>query len=364
MNRPLFLLLATGAALGLNFPLGKLAMAAGITPALWAAVISLGAGLAMLFIVTVTEWKNPSRTSTLYFAIVSSFLSYVVPNALTYTVIPKIGSGLAAIMFALSPVVTALFSVIFRVRPPNLVSIFGIIRGPRRRRDYHFLAATGFQRRRPHRGFWRPCSFRFFSAREMSTAPWPGRLAQVPAKLAAHTNLAAVPFLAVLVYGQTGTIDVMPLANIPGLLAMQLVVSTTMFLMFFRLQQAGGPTYLSQIGYVAAAVGVVMGVFHFGETYPPKRLGGRCGHCRWHRLFNAWPGKKGLGLFQPRMPAGNQAHQFEHHHHGHLRRDLVRAVLGRHQADHIGPDDVEPAQALQKPRRLADREAAETRLEV
>jgi len=41
-----------------------------------------------------------------------------------------------------------------------------------------------------------------------------------------------------------------------------------MFLMFFRLQQVGGPTYLSQIGYVAAAVGVAVGVFYFGEIYP------------------------------------------------------------------------------------------------
>jgi drug/metabolite transporter (DMT)-like permease len=41
-----------------------------------------------------------------------------------------------------------------------------------------------------------------------------------------------------------------------------------MFLMFFRLQQIGGPTYLSQIGYVAAAVGVVIGVTWLGETYP------------------------------------------------------------------------------------------------
>ena len=79
-----------------------------------------------------------------------------------------------------------------------------------------------------------------------------------------------MPFLAVLVYGLTGTIDVMPLANIPGLVALQLVVSIIMFLMFFRLQQVGGPTYLSQIGYVAAAVGVVVGVFYFGETYPPS----------------------------------------------------------------------------------------------
>lgn len=267
MNRPLLLLLGTGAALGLNFPLGKLAMAAGISPGLWAALISAGAGLVMLLIVAVTERKDLSRTSTLCFAIVSGFLSYVVPSALTYTVIPKIGSGLAAIMFALSPVVTALLSVIFRVRPPNLISIFGIILG---------LAGAGiiiFSRNSDFSGgaaSWLLLALLiplFLGAGNVyRTVAWP--FGASPRKLAAHTNLAAVPFLALLVYVQTGTIDVMPLTSIPALVALQLVVSTIMFLMFFRLQQVGGPTYLSQIGYVAAAVGVVVGVFYFGETYP------------------------------------------------------------------------------------------------
>ena len=55
VNRPLLLLLGTGAMLGLNFPLGKLAIAAGVEPALWAALISLGAGLAMWIVTRVTE---------------------------------------------------------------------------------------------------------------------------------------------------------------------------------------------------------------------------------------------------------------------------------------------------------------------
>ncbi len=46
-DNPLALLLATGLGLGLNFPLGKLALAAGFSAALWAAFISLGAGLAL-----------------------------------------------------------------------------------------------------------------------------------------------------------------------------------------------------------------------------------------------------------------------------------------------------------------------------
>ncbi len=269
MNRPLLLLLGTGAALGLNFPVGKMALAAGVTPALWAAVISAGAGLAMLLIVAVTERNDLSRTSTFYFAIVSGFLSYVVPNFLTYSVIPKIGSGLAAIMFALSPVVTALLSLLLRVRPPNLLGIFGIIVG---------LAGAGiiiFSRQSDFSGgstTWILAGLLipvFLGAGNVyRTIAWP--FGASPRKLAAHTNLAAVPFLAFAVYVQTGTFDLVPLARIPELVALQLVVSTVMFLMFFRLQQIGGPTYLSQIGYVAAAVGVVIGVFYFGEVYPPN----------------------------------------------------------------------------------------------
>ena len=36
---------------------------------------------------------------------------------------------------------------------------------------------------------------------------------------------------------------------------------------FFRLQAVGGPVYLSQIGYVAAAVGLFSGTLFLGESY-------------------------------------------------------------------------------------------------
>jgi len=58
MNRPLLLLIATGIPLGLNFPLGKLAIAAGIQPALWAAAISLGAGLGTAVVNALLAWKD------------------------------------------------------------------------------------------------------------------------------------------------------------------------------------------------------------------------------------------------------------------------------------------------------------------
>ena len=40
-----------------------------------------------------------------------------------------------------------------------------------------------------------------------------------------------------------------------------------MFTLFFRLQEVGGPTYLSQIGYVAAAVALFSGTVFLSEKY-------------------------------------------------------------------------------------------------
>jgi drug/metabolite transporter (DMT)-like permease len=267
MNRPLLLLFGTGTALGLNFPLGKLAMSNAVNPALWAAVISLGAGLALFLITQATEREASTGASTAKFAIISAFISYVVPNFLTFLVIPKIGSGLAAIMFALSPVVTALLSLMFRVHPPNLLGLSGIAVGLIGALIIIFskgVNARGLQDLWIFVALLIPVFLGLGNI--YRTMAWPQGAS--PRSLAAKTNLAAVPFLLAATLAQTRTIDVAPLATVPTLVAAQLAVSTIMFLMFFKLQLEGGPTYLSQIGYVAAAVGVVIGVVYFGETYP------------------------------------------------------------------------------------------------
>jgi drug/metabolite transporter (DMT)-like permease len=268
MNKPLLLLIGTGAALGLNFPLGKLALQAGIEPLLWAAFISLGAGLALLIVTLARSGRPVLSRAFLTFALVSGLLSYVVPNGLTFTVIPRIGSGLAAIMFALSPVFTAALSVVLNVRPPNRMGLAGIAAGFvgalmivfAQNREIAFSDAIWL--------FMALLIPLFLAAGNLyRTMGWPEGAA--PESLAASTNLAAVPILLGLETLIAGRVDTLPLFNVPLLAFAQLVVSIAMFLMFFRLQQLGGPTYLSQIGYVAAAVGVFIGVAWLGETYPP-----------------------------------------------------------------------------------------------
>jgi drug/metabolite transporter (DMT)-like permease len=199
---------------------------------------------------------------------VSGFLSYVVPNFLTFSAIPKIGSGLAAIMFALSPVMTAALSILCKVRPPSAIGLLGIALGLFGALVIIVFRGAGLS---VGSGFWLAAALLipvFLGCGNIyRTLAWPEGAS--PRRLAAVTNLAAVPPLILIALVQTGTIDIAPLAAVPGLVVLQVSASTGLFLMLFQLQLLGGPTYLSQLGYVTAAVGVVIGVAWFGETYPP-----------------------------------------------------------------------------------------------
>ncbi len=266
MNRPLPLLLVTGFAFGCNFPLGKLAVAAGVNPALWAIVICLGAGLALLTVTALAE-KAPAVPGILRYALISGFISNVIPLFLTFAAIPHIGSGLVAILVATSPVTTALISMALKVRPPTALGLLGIAFGLAGAiviilgRNAEFGAGEG--------GWLLLAALIpvFLGIGNVyRTIGWPAGAG--PMRLGAMINLAAVPPLIVLAM-IWGGLDLAPLLRVPGLVAAQLAASTIMYLTFFRLQAAGGPTYLSQIGYVAAALSVGVGVTLLGEVYPP-----------------------------------------------------------------------------------------------
>jgi drug/metabolite transporter (DMT)-like permease len=266
MNRPLPLLLVTGLAFGCNFPLGKLAVAAGVTPAMWAVVICLGAGLSVLAAALLFERAEP--VPGLYrYAAISAVISNVIPLFLTMTVIPHIGAGLTAILVATSPVTTALLSMLLKVRPPNALGLLGIGVG--------LLGAVAIvmgQNAGVGGGdaFWLLLGAAipvFLGAGNVyRSLAWPKGAG--PMRLGALVNLSAVlPLL--LIAAMTGGTDVAALMKVPALVAAQFTAATVMYLTFFRLQAVGGPTYLSQIGDVAAAVGVGVGVTLLGERYPP-----------------------------------------------------------------------------------------------
>jgi drug/metabolite transporter (DMT)-like permease len=265
-NNPLFLLLVTGLMLGMNFPLGKLALARGMDPLVWSMLISLLPGLVLTALLILREGRIWSLRET-PFAVFAGLAAYVIPNIITFSAIPHIGSGLASLTFALSPVMTALLSLLLGVRPPNAQLLIGVALG--------FAGAILIALARdglnlgggPHwlfLAFVIPVSLACGNV--YRTAQWPEGMS--PLRMAAAATVVSGVMQLGLVLALRGPGTFRLLTEMPGLSALQVATSLAQFLFFFRLQWIGGPTYLSQIGYVAAAVGLAAGVTLLGETYP------------------------------------------------------------------------------------------------
>ena len=262
------LLLATGTLLGATPPLGKLAAASGIPPLLWAFVISAGAG-GVLLAVLLARGRAAGLTPTphrLRYAYVTAAISYAIPNVLTFAAIPHLGAGYTGIMYTLSPVITLVYSILLRVRRPDLLGTVGIIVG--------FAGAvletlSRGEAGQPAEPLWVAVGLLipvFLAAGNIyRTVDWPADTG--PTELAAGSHLAAATLLLAGLVA-TGDVAAFPiLLDVPVLVAAQVAAAAAMFAVFFRLQAVGGPVYLSQIGYVGAAVGLLAGVTFLGERY-------------------------------------------------------------------------------------------------
>lgn len=263
---PGLLLLAVGVLLGLNFPLGKLAMAAGVSPIVWAAVISTGGALVLGGMVAALRLPVRFDANHLrYFAVVA-VVSYAFPNVLVYSLIPKLGSGYIAILFTLSPMFTVALSLLARLRSPSRLELAGVAVGFA---GAILVAAARGQAGQSVAWLWAlaglliPLSLA--GGNVYRTLDWPKDANLL--WLAVGSNAVSAIVLIALATATSGMATAGLLLTIPGIFAAQIAASAAMFALFFRLQAVGGPVTLSQIGTVAAAVGVVIGTFGLGERY-------------------------------------------------------------------------------------------------
>jgi drug/metabolite transporter (DMT)-like permease len=264
INHPLFLLIGTGMGLAMITPLAKLALLAGIDPFVWAALIAfLPSSVLWWFAARQGPfWKNPKLWR---YGLLGGVAANLIPSSILLLAIPHIGSGLAGLMFALSPVVTATLSLVLRVRPPNLPLLVAVAVG--------FLGAIIVVAGRtalalPEAPHWLlvallvPCSLAVGNV--YRTARWPE--GATPLQVAVVVNLSVVPIFAAFAIWNGGSF--WPILDNLGLTFAQWLAALVNVGLFFRLQWISGPTYLSQIGYVAAAVSLAIGAFYFGESYP------------------------------------------------------------------------------------------------
>ncbi|MGO4642751.1 DMT family transporter [Mesorhizobium sp. 2RAF45] len=260
------LLVVTGGLLGLTLPFGKLATAAGVPAMVWAFVISLGAGGVLLCVLLLRGQRIRLTAHTLRYFFVTAAVSYALPNLLMFSAIPHLGAGYTGIMFTLSPVVTLVFSILLRVRRPNMLGISGIAVGFV---GAVMVAATRGEAGQPADMFWVvvglliPVSLA--AGNIYRTVDWPEGTG--PIELAVGSHLAAATLLLAGILALFGIKAFAPLGGVPLVVIAQVASASAMFAFFFRLQAVGGPVYLSQIGYVAAAVGLFAGTIFLGEHY-------------------------------------------------------------------------------------------------
>lgn len=270
MREAALLLMGCGTFLGASFPLQKTAAQVGVPPASWVFAMTFGASL-FLLVRAVFAGKRPglSRGYLTYYG-VAALISFVIPNLIVFVSIPRIGAGLTAVMFALSPIFTLLLSTAVSRRRPDALGALGIALGLVGALIIIGLRGEGAPGQSTAIG-WVALGLLIpvflASGNVYRSLAWPP--GADPLALAAATNLAASVMLfgAVFANGE-GWAGLRTVAFVPALIAAQVVASALMLAMHFRLQQVGGPVYLSQIGYVAAAVGLVSGTLLLGETYP------------------------------------------------------------------------------------------------
>lgn len=265
-NSAIGLLVVTGGLLGLTLPFGKIATDAGVPAIVWAFVISLGAGGVLLAALLLRRERIRLNAHKLRYFFVTAAISYALPNLLMFSVMPHVGAGYTGIMFTLSPVITLVFSILLGVRRPNLLGVAGIAIGFV---GAVMVAATRGEAGEPAALIWVAIALLIplclASGNIYRTIDWPEGTG--PIELAVGSHLAAAAMLLVGILVLDGGVSLGQLAELPVVVVAQMASASAMFAFFFRLQAVGGPVYLSQIGYVAAAVGLFSGTLFLGERY-------------------------------------------------------------------------------------------------
>ncbi|MFZ5671680.1 MAG: DMT family transporter [Pseudomonadota bacterium] len=267
---PVLLLFAAGSCIGLIFPLGRLAGEAGVPPLLYAAASAFGASLVLFAAARLSGSPAAARKGVLTYALVAGQLTFAIPFGMLVAVIPHLGSGIPAILQSLAPIITLAIVATLGLERPSLLRLVGLASGLAGAVLILISRNSGsFGETAP--AIWYVAALTtplaLAAGNVFRTVAWPQ--AEKPLPLAAVTLAAAALGLAVVLLvgwllGQKTDV-VTGLAAGWHLILLQSLASGIGYALFFRLQQIGGPVYLSQISYVHTGVGVAFAVLFFAE---------------------------------------------------------------------------------------------------
>lgn len=267
---PVLLLLAAGFFIGLFFPLGRLAGEASIPPLLFAGASAAGGSAVLAVISLLSGTRLVLDRTTAFYAAVAGQLTFAIPFGLLFIVIPHLGSGIPSILQSLTPIFTLAIVSMVGLERPGPLRIFGLALGMAGAATILFSQNAGALETGAALGWYlaalvTPAALS--AGNVYRTTSWPA--GRRPLSLATLTLAAAAIglFLMIVAAWMLGSrIEIAtPLADGWHLILLQSLATGVGYAFFFRLQQVGGPIYLSQISYVNTAVGVAFAVLLFAE---------------------------------------------------------------------------------------------------
>ncbi|WP_306143568.1 DMT family transporter [Roseibium sp. MMSF_3412] len=279
LETPLVLLLIIGTFLAVSTVFAKAAPDIGWHPVGLLQWSVLG-GAAGLFVVTRLfdlRRRNKGqrkavtdRRQLIVYILITGGL-FILPNMIAVTAAPKVGAGFVALCYAFPLVLTYAFAVVLRLQRFQVLMVGGVLFGV----AGGVLLAISGKTLSAEASLWSVWALSipvFLAAGNIyRTLKWPEGAKPVDLAL----GMMALGFLALVAFTTLWNIPTVPsdwTGEAVMLLVAQIAIFGLQYDLYFRLQKTAGPVYLSQIGSVAAVVGLALGFLVFNEVPNAAKL--------------------------------------------------------------------------------------------
>ena len=272
---PFLLLLVTGALLGVSTNLAKLAADAGLEPLAFLTWSVVGAALVLSAVEILRGRLLKLNARTLAYFMIAGFVTVAAPQLLFTAAVPRVGASFVALAIAFPPLFTYLGALLLGMESFGVRRAAGVafaLGGAALLAAYKLSAPDAD-------AFWIAATLLgpvlLAVGNLYRTARWPEG---AEADQLAPGMLAAGAIVLLLAGGVAALFPAAPpdfslavpvdrLGPVLIILA-QIATFSVQNVLFFRLQERGGPVYLSLLGSVGATVGVPIAVLLLGEAVP------------------------------------------------------------------------------------------------
>jgi drug/metabolite transporter (DMT)-like permease len=262
---PAGLLLLYAVIGGGTFTVSKFALAAGVSPLSYTFWQVAGSAVLLLLYCGLKRIPLPLDGSHLRFYAICGVIGVALPNLNMYYALTLIPAGVMAVVVATIPFFTCTLSAAYRVEPLRLGRILGLLVGfagamiillPRvslADDGTTLLAAVAFLT---------PLLYAASHTFVARARPVGTEAIAIVTGMSIAATLALAPVAVESLY-----VPRFPLGPAELAILIQIAISTSCYLLFFRIVRLAGPVFFSQVGYLVTFTGLFWAIVIIDESY-------------------------------------------------------------------------------------------------